>query len=121
MGDRILVRDLRMDCIVGIEEHERVTRQRVLVNLALECDLAPSAASDRIEDTINYVTIKNDILALAEASRFFLIEKLADRIAALCLAHRYVRAVTVTVDKPGALTGARSVAVELRREKPGAG
>ncbi len=56
-------------------------------------------------------------MAHVEASDCFLIEKLADNIADMCLQELQVRAVTVTVDKPGALTKARSVAVEIRREK----
>ena len=56
-------------------------------------------------------------MAHVEASDCFLIEKLADNIADMCLQELKVRAVTVTVDKPGALTKARSVAVEIRREK----
>jgi D-erythro-7,8-dihydroneopterin triphosphate epimerase len=117
VSDRIYIRDLKVPCIVGIKPDERVAEQTVVLNLVLECDLAPAAASDRIEDTLNYRTLKKQVVDLVRGSRFFLIERLADRIAACCLACKGVRAVTVTVDKPRALTLARSVAVELRRER----
>ncbi len=118
--DRILIRDLAVSCIVGTKPDERVNRQTVLVNVALDCDLAPAGRSDRIEDTVNYRTLSKRIAAMVGKSSFFLIERLADRIAALCLAEPRVAAATVSVDKPGALTGARSVAVEIRRRRRGA-
>jgi D-erythro-7,8-dihydroneopterin triphosphate epimerase len=118
MTDRITIRDLTVPCIVGIKPDERVAEQSVVINLVLECDLAPAAASDRIEETVNYRTLKKQVVDLVRGSDYFLIERLADRIAACCLAFDGVRAVTVTVDKPRALTLARSVAVELRRERP---
>lgn len=116
-ADRILIRDLLIHCIVGTEDRERITRQPVVLNIELDCDLAPAAASDRIEDTVNYVTIKNRIVAMVEASGFQLIERLAERVAALCLEDARIGAAEVTVEKPGALTGARSVAVRIRRTR----
>jgi FolB domain-containing protein len=119
MTDRIVIRDIALSCIIGANPSERVTKQDVVINLSLGCDLSIAGATDRLEDTLNYRTLKAAIAALVEGSRFFLIERLADRIAALCLESERVRAVTVTVDKPGALTRARSVAVEIRRERAG--
>jgi FolB domain-containing protein len=118
MTDRIRICDLRADCIIGTEDRERVTRQRVLLNITLDCSLSQAAASDDLADTVNYVTLKNRILALLDASQFRLIERLADEVAALCLEDPRVRSATVRVDKPGALTGARSVAVEVTRTSP---
>ncbi len=115
--DRIHIRDLRADCIVGTEPRERVVRQVVVINITLDCDLSAAAASDRLEDTVNYVTLKNDIVAFIRDSACQLIEALAERVAALCLRDPRVQAAEVTVDKPGALTGARSVAVAVRRSR----
>lgn len=115
MRDRILIRDLQANCIVGTNPRERVTRQNVVINIALECSHAQAARTDRLEDTIDYVNLRNRVLALVEESRFYLIERLADRICALCLDDPRVAAATVSVDKPEALTGARSVAVEVHR------
>jgi FolB domain-containing protein len=115
--DRILIRDLLVHCIVGTEDRERITRQPVLLNIELTCDLGPAAASDRLGDTVNYVTLKNRVVALVEAGGFQLIERLADRVAAACLEDPRVVSADVTVDKPGALTGARSVAVRITRAR----
>lgn len=119
--DRIYIRDLTTRCIIGIYPEERRERQDVILNIVMACDCAPAAASDRIEDAVDYKGIKKKILAMVEASDFGLIETLADRAAAICLEHPRVARVTVCVDKPGALRFTRSVAVEITRDRPPAG
>lgn len=117
--DRIYIRDLHGRCIVGIYPDEREAKQDVILNLALEVDLRTAGKTDRIEDTVNYKDLKKDVLQMVEASSFFLIEKMAEEAAAICLGYAGVEAVTVTVDKPGALRFARSVAVEIHRTQAG--
>lgn len=115
--DKIHIRDLAVECIIGTEPKERVNKQPVLINLALECDLAKAGESDRIDDTVNYKVIRDKVVRLVERSAYELIESLAARIADLCLEDRRVESVRVVVDKPGALTMSRSVAVELERRR----
>ena len=114
--DKIYIHDLTLRCIIGIYPHERHEKQDVVVNVMLECDLSEAGRTDRIEDTVDYKTLKKEIIRLVEGSAFNLIERLASEIARVCLAARGVRRVTVTVDKPGALRFTRSVAVEITRE-----
>jgi len=118
--DKIYIRELSARCIVGIFPREREVRQEVLINIVLACDLAEAGRSDAIADTVDYKQIKNRVLEMVEASEFFLIERLAEAIAALCLEAPRVQRVTVTVDKPGALRFARSVAVKITRQRPNA-
>ena len=113
--DRIYIRDLALRCIIGVYPEERREKQDVIINIVLECDHSAAAKSDRIEDAVDYKGIKKEVIELVENSRFNLIETLADRIARQCLANPKVAQVTVTVDKPGALRFARSVAVEVTR------
>jgi D-erythro-7,8-dihydroneopterin triphosphate epimerase len=115
--DKIYIRDLLCRCIVGIYPEERENKQDVVINIEMACDLSTAAASDNIDDTINYKSVKKEIMALVESSGFLLIERMAGEIASLCLAHEGVRQVRVTVDKPGALRFARSVAVEIVRTR----
>lgn len=115
--DRIYIRDLQLRCIVGIFEEERNALQDVILNIVIETDLRRAGATDRIEDTIDYKNVKKEVVEMVEASDFFLIERLAEAVAEICLRPEGVRRVTVTLDKPGALRFARSVAVEITREK----
>lgn len=117
MADLIHIDDLHVRTIIGINPDERVNRQDVFISLTLETDTRPAAASDNIEDAVNYRTLTKDVFELVEQSEFLLVERMAEEIAVLCLQDERVTAVRVRVDKPGALRFARSVAVEIERER----
>lgn len=116
--DKIHIRDLALSCIIGIYLEERKSKQDVVINITMETDLRAAGQSDSIADTADYKSIKLAILDFVETSRFQLIEALADGIASICLNDPRVQSATVTVDKPGALRFARSVAVEVTRSRP---
>ncbi len=116
--DRIHIRDLRFRCIVGINPDERREKQDVVVNITLWADLTKPGRTDDIDDTVDYKTVKKRILAMGEKSEFFLVEKLAQQIADICLQPPGVRKARVLVEKPSALRFARTVGVEILREKP---
>jgi FolB domain-containing protein len=113
--DRIVIKDLMLRCILGINDDERREKQDVLINLVLWADLRPAAASDSMEDAVDYRAIKKRIIAVVEGSNYHLAEALAERIAGLCLEHLAVQQVQVTLEKPTALRFARSVGVEITR------
>lgn len=119
--DKIHIRDLQLRCIVGIYPDERTHKQDVIINVTLRADLTAACHSDRIEDTVDYKAVKKRIVAMVEASSFLLIERLAEEIASICLEPPPVVLAQVTVDKPGALRYARSVAVEISRTRPSHG
>ncbi len=115
--DRIRIRDLRLTCIVGINEDERTVPQEILVNITIFADLSTPCSSDRIGDTIDYKAVKNEVIRMVEASSYFLIEKLAEEIARICLSEEAAKRVVVSIDKPHALSRAKSVSVEIARER----
>jgi dihydroneopterin aldolase len=113
--DTIFLRDLRIETIIGIYDWERETPQTVSIDLELATDVARAAASDRIEDALDYKSIAKRLIAFVGASRYQLVETLAERIAALLRDEFDVRWVRVTVNKPGAIRGARDVGVAIER------
>jgi FolB domain-containing protein len=115
--DKIYITDLLLRCVIGLNDWERTQKQDVLINITLYADLSRPCQSDRIEDSIDYKELKKQIIAIVENSSFYLIERLADRIAQICLAHPLVKAVSLRVDKPGALRYAKSVGVEIFRTR----
>jgi dihydroneopterin aldolase len=90
------------------------------VNLDLDADLEPAAASDDLAFAVDYAAVARAVSDHAAAARHLLLEALAGSIASVVL-DRFplVRAVTVRVEKQGAVPGARAVGVELRRRAPG--
>ena len=114
----VFVRDLRVRTVIGVEEREREAPQEVVVNLDLEADLEPAAATDDLTRSVDYAAVAALVQEHATTARFRLLEAFAGSIAALVL-RRFplVRALAVRVEKPAAVPGARSVGVELRRER----
>ena len=117
MSDYIDINDLHMRTIIGINPEERVNKQDVLVNVTLETDCRPAAASDDIADAVNYRDLCKNIIDLVEGSEFLLVERMAEEIARVCLTDERIEWVRVRVDKPGALRFAQSVAVTIERDR----
>lgn len=115
--DRIHIRDLALRCILGVDDRERRERQDVLLQITLHADLGRACASDRFEDTVDYRAVKKRVVRLVEASQFRLVEALAEAVARTCLEDPRVVVADVTVEKPGALRFARTVAVQVVRRR----
>lgn len=115
--DSIHIRELRLRCVVGVYPEERKEKQDVVINITLHTDLRRAGQSDDLNDTIDYKAIKKEVVSMVEQSSFLLIERLAEEASAIALKPEGVTAVDVTVDKPGALRFARSVAVEIHRRR----
>lgn len=120
--DRIFIRDLLIHCTIGVEELERREKQDILVHITLDVDLRKAGRTDKLTDSVDYSVLKKRVMEVAERSRFYLIEALAQRIAEECLTYERVDCVRVAVEKPGALRFARTVGVEIvRRRDPAEG
>jgi dihydroneopterin aldolase len=115
--DKIFLTSLSTEAVIGIFDWERVVRQRIEIDLEMSFDLSAAAASDSIDDTLNYKSIAKRVLAFVEASRFQLVETLAERVAGLVLAEFPVAKVRVTVHKPGAIRHSRDVGVIIERSR----
>ncbi|HHO67826.1 MAG TPA: dihydroneopterin aldolase [Gammaproteobacteria bacterium] len=113
--DIIFIRDLRIDTVIGIYDWERSIRQTVSLDLEMATDIRKAAASDAIDDTLNYKAVAKRIIAFVEGSSFQLVETLAERIAELVLAEFGVPWLRLTLNKGGAVRGARGVGVVIER------
>ncbi len=114
--DKILVRDLLVRGVIGVNDWERKVEQDILVNLTLHADTRMAGTSDDIDDTVSYRTVAKAVIEHIESHQPFTVEALATDIARLCLAQPRVKRVRVRVEKPGALRFAHSVGVEIERE-----
>ncbi len=112
----IRITNLRLRTIIGANDWERDHKQDLIINVRIEFDATKAAASDNLDDTVDYKTITKDIIREVEGSSYQLLEKLADRILAIVTAHAGVKAARVRVDKPHALRFADSVSVEVEKK-----
>lgn len=115
--DKIIIRDLLLRGIIGINPNERVNKQDILINMTLFTDIRPAAASDDITHATNYKTITKRIVEHVEASDDQLVEKLVTDIARIVLTEFNVTRAIVRVEKPTALRFAASVGIEIERTK----
>lgn len=113
--DTIFIRDLRVDTVIGIFDWERRIRQTISFDLEMATDIRKAAASDRIEDTLNYKAVAKRLIAFVEASEFQLVETLAERCAEIVREEFGVPWLRLTVNKTGAVRGARDVGVIIER------
>ena len=113
--DIVFIRDLRIETVIGIYEWERKIRQPVILDLEMGADIAQAAASDAIEDTLDYKAVSKRLIQFVEASEFQLVETLAERCAELILQEFQVPWVRLTLNKIGAVSAARDVGVIIER------
>lgn len=115
--DKILIKDLLVRGIVGLNDWERVKQQDIVVNLEIHGDTTAAGRSDDVADTLNYRTLTKDVIAYVEGSSHFLVEALAHEIARLAVMDHGAERVRVRVEKPGALRFAESVGIEIERDR----
>ena len=113
--DKIFLHELKIDTIIGIWDWERKIRQTVVIDLEMSADIAKAAATDSVEDTLNYKSVAKRIQEFVGNSSFQLVETLAERIAGIIRDEFDVAWVRVRVHKPGAIRGSKDVGIEIER------
>jgi len=113
--DIVYIRELEIKTIIGIYDWEREQRQVVSLDLEMGADIAPAAETDSIEQALDYKAVAKRLIDFVENSEFFLVETLAERIAALVLAEFDVRWLKLRLGKPGAVTGSKDVGIIIER------
>lgn len=115
--DKVIIKDLLVRGIIGINPDERIKKQDILISMVIYTDVSKAAATDAIEDAVNYKSITKRVIEHVEESADFLVEKLVSDVARIVLSEYPVERVRVRVEKPGALRFANSVGVEIERSR----
>ena len=115
--DRIFLRGLTAECIIGFIDWERRVKQTVVVDLDLPDDCRRAAISDDVADTVDYKRVAKRVLAYIEVSEFKLVETLAHRLALLLLEEFGLEWVRISLNKPGAIRNSRDVGVVIERSR----
>ena len=115
--DKVIIKDLLVRGIIGINDWERKRAQDILINIVLFTDTHRAAETDSIVDCVNYSTTSKKIQAHAENAERLTVEALANDLAKLCFEDKGVQKVILRVEKPGAVRFAKSVGVEIERSR----
>lgn len=116
-GDRIFLRGLTAECIIGFIDWERRVKQTVVVDLEIPVDCRHAALTDAVADTVDYKKVAKRVLAFIEASEFKLVETLAQRLAVLLLEEFPLEWIRLSINKPGAIRNSRDVGVSIERSR----
>ena len=113
--DIVYIEGLRVDTVIGVYDWERTIQQTVVLDLEMSTDIALAARDDDLSFTLDYGAIADHVTTFVAASRFQLLESLAEAVASLVLAEFAVAAVKLKIGKPGAVANATDVGVIIKR------
>lgn len=113
--DIVYLRGLRIDTIIGIFDWERQHRQPVVLDVEMATDIRPAAADDDIALTLNYKAVSEALIDFVEASRYELVETLAEECAALLRREFGIPWLRLTLSKPQAVSRAQDVGIVIER------
>lgn len=113
--DVVFIESLIIETVIGIYDWERKIRQPIVLDIEMGFDNTRPAASDVIDDTLDYKAISKRLISFVEAASFQLVETLAERCAAIIREEFGVAWVRLKLSKPGAVRGAKSVGVCIER------
>ncbi|MBT8120419.1 MAG: dihydroneopterin aldolase [Gammaproteobacteria bacterium] len=114
-SDIVFIEDLRIDTIIGIYDWEREVKQTIALDIEMAADNTKAAATEDIDDALNYKAVAKRLIAFTEDSQFQLVETLAERLAGIILDEFDVPWCRLKLSKLGAVTGSRSVGVIIER------
>jgi dihydroneopterin aldolase len=111
----IFIRELKVETCIGIYDWEQRIKQTVLFDLEFSVDIQKAAASDQIDDTLDYAKIAGCITHFVGKGKFLLLERLAHETADLLLQHFSITDLRLKVSKPGAVANAKEVGLVIHR------
>ncbi len=115
--DRVFLRELAAECIIGFLDWERLVKQTVYLDIEAPIDCRRAALNDDVAQTLDYKRLSKLVLGFVGASEFKLVETLADRTARLILKEFDIPWVKLTLNKRGAIRGSRDVGVTIERTR----
>ncbi|MFA5939992.1 MAG: dihydroneopterin aldolase [Sinimarinibacterium sp.] len=115
--DKVFIRGLEVETIVGIHAWERQLKRPLLFDLEMAVDTREAASSDRVRDAVDYAAVSEAVVKLAEAEQPALLETLAERVARRLFEEFPIQALRLALTKPGAVAGVKSVGIEIDRRR----
>ena len=113
--DIVYLNDLRVDTVIGIYDWERRTRQTVILDIEMATDIKKAAATDSIDDTLDYKAVAKRLFSYISETEFLLVETLAENVSGILLDEFQVPWCRIRLNKKGAVRGVRDVGVIIER------
>jgi dihydroneopterin aldolase len=113
--DIVYIRDLKIDTVIGIYDWEREVKQTISLDLEMATDIRKAAASDDINDTLNYKAVAKRLISFVSESKFLLVETMTEQIAQIVMQEFNVPWLRLRLSKPGAVRGSQDVGLIIER------
>ena len=113
--DIVFIHDLQIETVIGIFDWERKIRQKISLDIEMATDISKAAKSDDIDDTLSYKSVAKRLIEFVEQSEYELVEALAEKICSIVIDEFAVPWIKLTLHKPGAVRGSKSVGVIIER------
>lgn len=115
--DIIYLKNLKVDTVIGIYNWERKIKQTIIVDLEMGGDIRKAASTDSIDHALDYKAVAKRLIDFISNSKFELIETLAERISDIVISEFKVPWLRLSINKIGAVRGARDVGVIIERTR----
>src|SRR3546814_8008237 len=115
--DKVFIRGLQIDTIIGVHGWERQLPRPLILNLEMGVDTRDAAASDQVRDAVDYDAVAQAVRRVAEQQQPALLETLAEKIARTLFDAYPIQNLKLAIDKPGAVAGVKGVGVEIDRRR----
>ncbi|MCK5639401.1 MAG: dihydroneopterin aldolase [Gammaproteobacteria bacterium] len=113
--DIVYLNDLKVDTVIGVYDWERKIKQTIRFDLEMGSDIRKAAASDSIEDTLNYKAVAKRVISFVEESQYQLVETLAEKVAEIIMSEFDVPWIRIRLNKKGAVRYANDVGIIIER------
>lgn len=117
MSDLIFIHNIPTQAIIGIHDFERATPQKLIISLEMGTDIRPAAASDHVDDALNYDAISRFVDKTVQQSQFELLETLAEALVRELFSRFAMTSIRLKIQKPGAIAYTQMVGLEISRQR----
>ena len=118
MQDTIFINDLAVTTLIGILPHERVQKQKLILDVSLTTDFTTAAESDDMRDGISYAEIADTIVAFAAEAEYGLLERFGQELINRLFSDFPAESIELKITKPGAVTHTRNIGIHMQRQRP---
>ena len=113
--DKIFIKDLVVNCIIGVNQEERMQEQDVIINVILYVNIHDACRDDDLRKSVDYDRLASKIISVSKSAKRLTLEALANDIAVVCFLEPIVSKVKLSVEKPNAIKNAKSAGISITR------
>ena len=113
----IKITNLALDVLVGTYDHERLQKQKIYIDIAIDCDITQAAKTDDLSHAVDYEALSHKIIESTSTTNFYLIEALAQYIIDKTLEDPVINSASLKLRKPSAIKNAEHVEIILQESR----